>query len=445
MKQAQTVTGKTKVLGAKKIRDELFNPKRQENIDTKDLVEKMAVVASECVLKELHDKKKQTHEHLDSMDGRLSMKNVTDEMHKATLHKMATNDVAEGPFAGTSQQLQTFTTLSGTNASAVAQARFNGDFNRPEKELCRRKSSDNSDNSPKTGAFIGLGKEMLETAIQFALNKVKEVKKGQRESLKRQGDVKAAKLALLKEKGLKAATKEYIDKLYYYDMYNSLRCWRTADEVDAGLAQLSSDRKRLDEIKEQIRMRVLGLGWDDKHHAWSSKGCQYTFSELADHLKNAIIPEQGKRIIPIAPPVNLQERKPLPTLGTTAADVDKMNNDQNKNNEKIRDNAQKQRDELESQNIGDVVEEMQPRNAPLCDDTLVDRKIEVCLQAGEVCMWYRGEVKHLHDKNNHVNVKWTDLDDGEAEISTQRLLPSLWNKHKHGGWRFSKEECERTN
>ena len=82
----------------------------------------MAEVAAECILEEMHDKNKLTHKYLDSMDGVNSWGKVTREMHEATLGRRATNDVAEGPFAGLTQQLQAFTTLSGTNAAAVAQA-----------------------------------------------------------------------------------------------------------------------------------------------------------------------------------------------------------------------------------------------------------------------------------------------------------------------------------
>jgi hypothetical protein len=49
-----------KVLGGKELRKELFNPERDENKDTDDLVAKMAVAAATAVLKELHDTDKHT-------------------------------------------------------------------------------------------------------------------------------------------------------------------------------------------------------------------------------------------------------------------------------------------------------------------------------------------------------------------------------------------------
>ncbi len=58
-----------------------------------------------------------------------------------------------------------------------------------------------------------------------------------------------------------AASKKYIDRFYCHDEYLSIHCWRNAKQVDDGLATLSATGK-LDEIKEQIQMRVLGLWWE---------------------------------------------------------------------------------------------------------------------------------------------------------------------------------------
>ncbi len=107
----------------------------------------------------------------------------------------------------------------------------------------------------------------------------------------------------------------YIDKLYYHNDYISICCWRNAKQVDNGLATLSAT-VILDEIKEQIQMRVISLGWDDLHHAWSKNGTKYTWKELAIHLKSKIIPQESIRNIREQPPVNMQSHRALPILGT---------------------------------------------------------------------------------------------------------------------------------
>ena len=37
-------------------------------------------------------------------------------------------------------------------------------------------------------------------------------------------------------------------------------------------------------MKDQIRIQVLGIGWDDWHHLWSASGNEFTGEELAEHI-----------------------------------------------------------------------------------------------------------------------------------------------------------------
>ena len=108
------------------------------------------------------------------------------------------------------------------------------------------------------------------------------------------------------------ATQLLIDCLYYHDMYFSPRRLKDAAAVDELLGKLTSKTAKLHEMKEQIRIRVLGLGWDDLHHPWSKDRKEFSFEELAAHLKNKIIPEESKREIPSKPPVKSLDRKELP-------------------------------------------------------------------------------------------------------------------------------------
>eukprot|EP00965_Chrysotila_dentata_P179209 5918272-Pleurochrysis_carterae.AAC.1 len=53
----------------------------------------------------------------------------------------------------------------------------------------------------------------------------------------------------------------YIDALYYFEEWGAASCWRTATQADAELAKLKSKSTKLAALKEQVRIRVLGLGW----------------------------------------------------------------------------------------------------------------------------------------------------------------------------------------
>ena len=88
------------------LKAELFYPQREENIATEATVKKMAIEVSDCLLTELRDPKKVTSNYLSSADGEFSWGKTTDEEHVAGIGMMATNDPAESPFTGLTQQLQ---------------------------------------------------------------------------------------------------------------------------------------------------------------------------------------------------------------------------------------------------------------------------------------------------------------------------------------------------
>jgi len=411
----------------------------------------MAVVAAECVLKELHDEKKHTWEHLDSQDGRLAWKNITPEMHEAGKGKSGVNDASERPFGGMTHQMENFTTLNGMNATAVPQARINGDFYRVETERSKTKKADADESQPiKNGSVIQLDPRLLQSMIELALKKTKQVREKEQQALTKQQEVRAAKLERMKAAGYEKATQLLIDCLYYHDMYFSPRRLKDAAAVDELLGKLTSKTAKLDEMKEQIRIRVLGLGWDDLHHPWSKDKKEFSFEELAAHLKNKIIPEESKREIPSKPPVKSLDRKELPILGTQSADVIKLNVISGEKEKELRETAEKIRDERELEGIGDRYEEMQPLIPPDVDEELLDCRIEICARRGEMNHWHSGRVIGLLSRANWVQIHYDAevLDPGEEPIQQVKLLPTYWNKNKHttagNGWRWAREELEKS-
>ena len=280
--------------------------------------------------------------------------------------------------------------------------------------------------------------------IEFALSKTKQVRKKEQVALRNQQEKRAQRLELMKKAGYEKATQLLIDCLYYHDMYYSERRLRSAAAVDEMLGQLKSKTAKLDEIKEQIRIRVLGLGWEDLHHPWSKDGKEYSVDILADWLKNKIIPEEDKRPIPEKPPVKRLERKALPVLGTLSADVAKLNVMSEEKEQEIRDKATEMRDERELDGVGDRYGEMQPRLHPALDESLIDRRIEICLTRGEQLMWHSGKVVGIKRRKKTFEMLYDEdvVDDDEPRLQEVKLLPSFWIKAKQGGWRLAKEEVE---
>ena len=106
------------------------------------------------------------------------------------------------------------------------------------------------------------------------------------DDLERQAKVRRIKEELIKEKSLEKATEEYIDALYYYQIYFSTACWKNDPKIVASteLKKLTLETMKYSALKENIMIQVKGLSWEWCHHAWSKDG-KYYVQELARHLR----------------------------------------------------------------------------------------------------------------------------------------------------------------
>ena len=112
------------------------------------------------------------------------------------------------------------------------------------------------------------------------------------------------------------AKEDLIEASYYWDMFHSEVCWKgNLSIVTKMLGRLKSVSAQTEALKENIRMRVIGLGWKQFTITWSSKGAKRPVSELAAHLR-MIIREEKKLTPPKDPALVMPKRCKLPTLGT---------------------------------------------------------------------------------------------------------------------------------
>jgi hypothetical protein len=66
---------------------------------------------------------------------------------------------------------------------------------------------------------------------------------------------------MIEKKSLEKAEETLIEASYYWDMYFSNVCWKGNQSiVTKMLARLKSESASLEAIKENIQMRVIGLG-----------------------------------------------------------------------------------------------------------------------------------------------------------------------------------------
>ena len=129
--------------------------------------------------------------------------------------------------------------------------------------------------------------------------------------LYKQRTSKIRKEELIRDKMVLAVSGKYIDALYYNEMFYSAVCWNTAAAVDRELKKINSKSHKLLYLKENIRTRMISLGWEDMITNWYKNGKAFTSEELESHLK-MIVSKQRSRSIPTKPPVLISAQNDMP-------------------------------------------------------------------------------------------------------------------------------------
>ena len=225
------------------------------------------------------------------------------------------------------------------------------------------------------GLYHQLSDEMRWSLMEFALSTSSEVRKSELKALERQREEKQRKQETLRRKKLLAAQSEYADALMYIEMFHSPACWRTARDIMRNFNKLRSETAQREAMKEQIRIRVIGLGWKDLHHAWSKNGIAYLAVVLRDYLIKTILAEEKKRSIPKMPPVVLPSRVDRGKLGTMSADYDLLKKHDEDEKRLVMEGGARMRERSEDDGAKDRHERMQPPR-PNMDGALIDRRME---------------------------------------------------------------------
>jgi hypothetical protein len=141
--------------------------------------------------------------------------------------------------------------------------------------------------------------------------------------------------------------------------------------------KLGSYTTKINAVKLQIKIHVIGFGWKDLHHPWSKEGRAYTADELFKYLTNILIPEQKRRGIPDSPTMDLPARKYTPQLGTRTAGVDRLDERYGKAKDKAIAEAVAMRDKLQDEGVIDWHEKLQPA-WPEVDEDLIGAEMKFC-------------------------------------------------------------------
>jgi hypothetical protein len=424
------------VLQFAELRTELFSPSDSTNAGTNGRLIELARVAAQGILDELHDEKKATWKYLSVSESTVSFLGCPKEVKEGLYGREATNDRSESALGGTTQQLQQYGRIGIANAAAISDAKRNGYFHRFSATGKKTK-----------GMFHQFDPKMRECLLTMAIEDSPVTVATNRDDLDRQREAKRKKEEMIEKKSLDKAKEELVEASYYWEMYNSDVCWKGQQSiVKKMLGRLKSDSAKLEALKENIRMRVVGLGWKQFTITWSSKGAKRSVDELTTHLK-MIIREEKRLTTPKDPALYMPKRPELPILGTASRQLIESNTTATIDEDEFRKQAEELRRQREARGEGSIFSIMQPLYCPELDE-LINKRIDVLysfkLESGEKALrWCQGKViKILTEKTKPtVVVRWDPMPDvlGKEDRSdeTQQELPQRkWNKDVEGAWRM---------
>ena len=449
---------KTKSVPYSMLIDELFYPKDDDNKDSTVILETVAKLGIEALLRELEDEKKATYKYLSVSGTAFSFDHCPENIKQAMMGMMAVNDLAESSFAGVTSQVQCYGRIGMHAAAGVSDINRNNFLSRP--------TTKKAISVGKHGLLHNLPEELKITAVMAAMEDAPATRQSNSAAIDAQRAMKRKKEELKKQKELENASDDHIESLIYHSMWDSEACMKTVNDVTTGLKVLKYKKDKLQALKDNIQIRYKGFGWDDWKTQWSHGNVQYTIPELTKFLKDHIKEEKKKkRSIPDKPKVPIPKRKNMPVLGTETKQRAKLDTNTVEAEDEFELKSRKEWKKREAEGIGSVHSKRQKKNAPPVDDTLIKKRIEYYCEfdmdeGGTVKepRWCGGVVEKICDGTwvitgkmrkcwkvgEAVEVLWDKIPDAGLPACRARvaLNPNKWNKDGIDAWRMDLGEYD---
>ena len=173
--------------------------------------------------------------------------------------------------------------------------RYNKDFYQNEVELCKRYKK-NKTIAPicEHGNLSNLDFHMYQSLLQNALQPSTGFHEAESNAIETQSEKKRKKHFL--KSVSKMPPRNTPKKIIIATCLNWQLVSKTCAQIDNKLRQITSISMRIEAMKEKIRIRVLGLGWEVCHHPWSAAGHEFTGKELAEYIKKLIKRDKERNI-----------------------------------------------------------------------------------------------------------------------------------------------------
>ena len=288
------------------------------------------VMANAAVLK-LHNPKLALADKLTSQDGSNAVGSAyAQDAHKHTVGAHTTNDCVESNFGTFDHVLRVSGTISVESASAVALQMRMRHFERPDAIVHdRRKAKEGGGAARQKGFFYTLPEAVQEAIIEAARQLRRESRKWARADRQEQLDYKKVRREQNQKKQLEALIDKSATMSEYFTLWWHQRK-RSMTAVNETLASLGSATKKHEFLREQIEMRVLGLGWETFKISWTKKGKPTPQETLIERLQKIMTDEIAEGRLKRLPkslddvPLPMMRAKTLKQLGTPTCDMTEM-------------------------------------------------------------------------------------------------------------------------
>ena len=444
-------------------------------------------VQAAAALRKFHDEKLVIASMLSSKNGTGCLAN-TAQMHEDLRGCTNVNDgLAERVFGVFDHKLILNPGISQAAASALTQACIMKSFSHGDCIQHRKgKKGDAQTVERSEGYFYKLPKKEQMAIVEYARVSLVEMRKlDANDAAEHTAYIKAKRKSELEEE-LEKVIKGYALAITFFKRWQKAAV-RSIGELVSKLRTTfdEPDAKKLNQLKlnwlrEQIDMRVIGLSWTEFKTNWSSSADAHVGSveQLTGHLKEIIETEIERNQageLPkaaCAPIMNRKAFKPLGALTKQAAELTSPFVELS--GEQLLARVHARRDQLQAAGEIDDLEDEQPLQAPPLS-SLIGWKIEVRwrywrattdeeraqrkAQKRAEYIWAEGEVvavaaaesvpvhpkiKDL-DGETAVKIKWpedADFEEKEQCIWTV-LKPKDFSQQVHLGWRYAAESIAR--
>ena len=201
-----------------------------------------------------------------------------------------------------------------------------------------------------------------------------------------------------RELALRRLEEKYVTTLEYWEKRVDAK--KSMAAVDADLNRMKAKGRKIDYLKNQIKVRVVGFGWGDLRVKWSAGGVDRGVDDLRTELAK-ILKEEESREVPSEPPVPVIQRKTLKQLGSMTAQFDDLARREEVKKEEFKRRVDAERARRDSAGETDPFQRKQPPAAPSVE-SLVGRHIEyleeVTFEDGTTDVhWFAGVVQQVSD------------------------------------------------